>query len=46
MAALESAERELRELQARGQKAVGYLKPRGDRNHWRESIEQMIIGAP
>lgn len=45
MARLESAEAEVADLVARSKRAVSYLDARGQRNHWRESIEQMIQGA-
>lgn len=44
MARLEEAERELASLTERGANAVGMLLARNDRNHWRESIEDMIHG--
>lgn len=39
------AESDLRDLQARGDRAVRYLVERRTRNHWREAIEQMIQGV-
>jgi hypothetical protein len=42
---LERAEQELRDLQERGDRAMQFLAARGRRNHWRESIEQMIQGV-
>lgn len=45
MARLEAAEQELASLTERGETAVNELASRGKRNHWRESIEQMIHGV-
>lgn len=45
MARLEKAEKDLGELQQRAHAAVTVLNDRAKRNHWRESIEQMIQGA-
>lgn len=45
MARLETAERDLKELQDRGDEAVRLLVERQSRNHWREAIQQMIQGA-
>lgn len=45
MARLERAERDLGDLQARGYHAVRALDERGGRNHWRESVEEMIRGT-
>ena len=42
---LEKAERELFWLKARAAKAIQSLDERQKRNHWRESIEQMIQGG-
>lgn len=42
---LEQAEAEVAELVARSERAVGYLVPRRGRNHWRETITEMIQGA-
>lgn len=44
-ARLAKAERDLADLTTRGQDAVRALDARNGRNHWRESIEQMIQGA-
>lgn len=46
IAKLERAEAELQELKVRGERAVRLLNERSRRNHWRESVEQMIQGAP
>lgn len=45
MARLEQAERDLAGLKERKDKAMGILIPRQSRNHWREAIEDMIMGA-
>lgn len=45
MARLEWAEGELSALQVRKDRALGILAARDSRNHWRESIEQMIQGV-
>lgn len=45
MTRLEQAERELGHLQARGYHATQRLSERSGRNHWRESVEQMIRGT-
>lgn len=45
MARLEAAERERDALLARGARAVTTLTARNDRNHWRESVRDMILGA-
>ena len=45
MARLEAAEGDLRLLRARADLAVRLLTERNGRNHWRESIEDMIRGA-
>lgn len=45
-ARLVEAERELEELKVRAREAIGTLDARASRNHWRESIEQMITGVP
>lgn len=45
MARLEQAERELEHVKTRSDRATRILSDRGTRNHWRESIEQMIQGA-
>lgn len=42
---LKRAEADLADLTARGESAVRTLDARHKRNHWRESIEQMIQGA-
>lgn len=42
---LEQAEAEVADLVARSERAIGYLTPRRGRNHWRESITEMIQGA-
>lgn len=42
---LEEAETELNALTNRADKAIKYLDDRQRRNHWRESIEQMLHGA-
>lgn len=42
---LARAEADLAHLTARGEVAVRALDARNKRNHWRESIEQMIQGA-
>jgi hypothetical protein len=44
-ARLDAATAELRELQERGDRAVQFLAARRQRNHWRESITNMIQGA-
>lgn len=46
MVRLEQAEGDLRDLQTRADRALRTLDERHRRNHWRESIEQMIQGAP
>ena len=45
VARLEAAEAHLSDLRERADKAVRVLDARRSRNHWRESIEQMIQGA-
>lgn len=45
MARLEQAERDLKGLQARAAAALHTLETRHSRNHWRESVEQMIQGG-
>ena len=45
IARLEEAEREVKHLKARGDRAIQFLESRDNRNHWRESIEQMIRRA-
>lgn len=45
-ARLEDAEREVTELQDRASKAIKELTGRHRRDHWHESIEKMIKGAP
>lgn len=45
IARLEQAEQEVRSLTERGETAVRFLIARNDRNHWRESIQQMIQGV-
>lgn len=45
IARLEAAEKDLQALQVRGEKAVRFLTERHGRNHWRESIQQMIQGG-
>lgn len=42
---LEQAEAELDSLKARASKAISFLDSRHQRNHWRESIEDMIQGT-
>jgi hypothetical protein len=44
-ARLEDAEREVADLRSRADRAIRTLDDRHTRNHWRESIEQMIQGA-
>lgn len=39
------AEADLAQLTARGENAMRTLDTRNTRNHWRESIEQMIQGT-
>lgn len=45
MARLEKAERDVADLTARKNRAIGILDTRHRRNHWREGITQMIQGA-
>lgn len=45
IARLETAERELASLKARAASAITTLGERQDRNHWRQSIEQIITGG-
>lgn len=45
LARLEQAESDLGVLKARASRAIGILDARDGRNHWRESIEQMIQGS-
>lgn len=45
MARLERAEAEVAGLRIRADNAIQFLDARRKRNHWRESIEQMIQGA-
>lgn len=45
MAALERAEGDLRDLKERKTRALGELDARHRRNHWGESIVEMIQGA-
>lgn len=42
---LEQAEAEVEDLMLRAGTAIRFLDARHRRNHWRESIEQMIQGA-
>lgn len=42
---LVNAEKEVRDLTDRADAAIRTLEARSRRNHWRESIEQMIQGA-
>lgn len=44
-ARMEKAVRDVDELRTRADAALGTLDARDRRNHWRESIEQMIQGA-
>ena len=44
MCRLEEAERELRDLQDRAERAIIALDHRRAENHWRESITRMING--
>lgn len=44
-ARLIAAEKKTRELKDRAETAIRTLDARSRRNHWRESIEQMIQGA-
>lgn len=44
-ARLVRAENEVRVLQSRADSAIEALDARARRNHWRESIQQMIQGA-
>lgn len=44
-ARLEEAEREVTELKQRCDAAAGILDARRKRNHWRETVEQMIRGG-
>lgn len=45
MARLEQAEKDLGSLQHRAHVAITRLEDRQKRNHWRESIESMILGG-
>lgn len=45
MATLERAERDLDELKVRKDRAVAFLSTRDDRNHWQESVANMIRGV-
>lgn len=45
MAAIEDAEQLLASLTERSEKAMQFLDAREKRNHWRESIADMIHGA-
>lgn len=45
LARLEKAERDVRHLKYRADNAVRTLDSRDGRNHWRESVENMIWGA-
>jgi len=44
MERLEKAETELMSLKVRAARAIQLLDARRNRNHWRESVEQMIRG--
>jgi len=44
MERLEQAEADLRNLKDRATKAITFLDGRNKRNHWRESIEDVIQG--
>lgn len=44
-ARLENAERELADLKMRSERAVRTLSARHRRNHWTESVENMIQGV-
>lgn len=43
-ARLEAAEKDLGNLKHRAHSAIVYLEARNHRNHWRESVEDMIRG--
>lgn len=45
MARLENAERDLASLRRRHEQATGTLVRRVKRNHWVETIEQMVQGG-
>lgn len=45
LARLEQAESEVRELISRGETVTKFLGDRQRRNHWQDSIEQMIRGG-
>jgi hypothetical protein len=45
IARLEQAEKQVASLTDRGNKAVQFLTERSDRNHWGESIKEMIQGV-
>lgn len=45
VARLEQAESEVKELISRGETVTKFLEDRQRRNHWRDSIEQMIRGG-
>lgn len=45
MARLERAESEVKDLRGRADRAIGKLDARHSRNHWRESITEMIQGV-
>lgn len=45
LALLELAERDLCDLQERAACAIKTLEARRQRNHWRETIEQLMQGA-
>ena len=41
---LEAAEAEVADLRARAERAIKTLEDRRKRNHWRESIQEMLGG--
>lgn len=45
LARLEQAESEVKELISRGETVTKVLRDRQRRNHWQDSIEQMIRGG-
>lgn len=44
--ALQEAEYQVRRLEERAHRVVGILRPRHDRNHWSETVDELWRGRP
>jgi len=44
--ALAEAERQVSQLEERAHRVVGILRPRHDRNHWSETVDELWRGRP